>query len=391
MRRSIKRGYLAATVLTIAIALFVLSMISPVISTTVDFSIFNSSWNGTSNLATLTYQSGKFSPTFVVESTGADLTIAQMNLNEIELDPIASSLIIIGPTDPFSTADGEIVKNFVSNGGILLLADDFGTGNSLLEKMNASSRFSEKLVLDLAFQKKTEFSVCFNLEEDPITNNVSRLLLNYPSSIIINSSNADALAWTSVASWLDISGDRTQDWEEPRGPFTILARERLDQGAIILLSDPSVLINGMRDQMDNGIFADNLINEVSSLRSIVYFDESHREYFDPVAITTEFTGAIPIDGKVGIVLLAFFLMLWMTTDIIDSAFGWTWKVIRYRILRIVNIFRRRKAPAPPEKEMSVEELVEEVSKRHPDWKKGLIRYVIRERERHRKFMERDES
>lgn len=389
MRRRLRRGYVAATVLTIATALLALSMVSPVISTTVDFSIFNTSWNGTSNLAILTYQAGKFSPTFVVESSGADLTVAQLDLDEIELDPNTSALVIIGPTETFSTAEGEIVREFVSEGGVLLLADDFGTGNNLLEQINASARFSGKLVMDLAYQKKTEFSVCFDLREDPITTNVSRLLLNYPSSIVVNSSDTDALAWTSVASWLDITGDRTQDWEEPRGPFCILAREKMEQGTIILLSDPSVLINGMREHLDNEIFANNLINVVSESRATVFFDESHRDYFDPVAITSKFTGAIPVNGKVGLVLLAFFLMLWMATDIMDRAFSWTWKRAKYRIVKFINVFRRRKAPAPPVEEMSSEELVEEVAKRHPDWKKGLIRYVLRERERHRKFMEKD--
>jgi len=257
--------------------------------------------------------------------------------------------------------------------------------------MDAESRFSGMLVIDLAFQKKTEFSVCYDLETDDINTNVSKILLNYPSSITYNSSTTQPLAWTSVASWLDTSGDRTQDWGEPRGPFCILARERLGNGEIILLSDPSVLINGMKEHLDNDVFADNLITETSSLRSEVYFDESHRDYFDPVAITSEFVGAIPVNAKVAIVLLAFFLMLWMATDIVDQAFSWAWRKMKVRINRVINAFRRKKPESPPAEKLGLEEMVEEISKRHPDWKKGLIRYVIRESERHRKFLEKDKS
>ncbi|HDP96236.1 MAG TPA: DUF4350 domain-containing protein [Euryarchaeota archaeon] len=389
MRRKLKRGYVAVTILTVAIALLGLCMVAPVISTTTDFSIFNSGWNGTSRLAVSTYTAGKFAPSFVVQSTGTDLEVVQMELTEIELDPSTAALVIIGPTEEYTLAEGEYVGDFVRAGGILLLADDFGTGNTLLEHMGAACRFSNRLAIDLAFQKSAEFSVCFDLEEDPMTSNVTSLLLNYPSTVSLNPSVADGIAWTSVASWMDEDGDRMQDWGEPRGPFCILARESMGDGTLILLSDPSVLINGMREYMSNEIFAENVVEIVSSERETVLFDESHRAYFDPVEITTKFTGSISTNGKVAIVLLSFFFMLWVATDLIDSAFAFSYRKVRNVLARFISIFRREKKAEEEEKGMSIDELVEAVSERHPEWRKGLIRYVLEERERHRKYVERD--
>lgn len=389
MRRKLKRGYVAVTILTIAIALLGLCMVAPVISTTTDFSIFNSGWNGTSRLAVSTYTAGKFAPTFVVQSTGTDLEVVQMELTEIELDPNMTALVIIGPTEEFTQAEGDYVGDFVRAGGILLLADDFGTGNTLLEHMGAACRFSNKLVIDLAFQKSAEFPVCFDLEEDPMTSNVTSLLLNYPSTVSLNSSVADGIAWTSIASWMDENEDRMQDWGEPRGPFCILARESLGNGTLILLSDPSVLINGMQEYMSNKIFAENLVEVVSSGSETVLFDESHRTYFDPVEITTKFTGSITTNGKVAIVLLSFFFMLWIATDLIDSTFAFAYRKVRSILARTISIFRREKKAEEEEKGMSIDELVEAVSEKHPEWRKGLIRYVLVERERHRRYLERD--
>ena len=73
------------------------------------------------------------------------------------------------------------------------------------------------------------------------------------------------IASSSIASWLDSDANRAQDIGEPKGPFPVIARERLGQGSIILLSDPSVLINGMREQLDNAVLADNLLLEVGEL------------------------------------------------------------------------------------------------------------------------------
>lgn len=365
-----------------AVAFLAVSMISPVVSTTMDFSIFNSGWNGTSGLAISTYRLGKFVPSFEAKTTGTDITVAQMNLDELSLDPQTAALAIIGPSRPFSKADGDLVGNFVSNGGMLVLADDFGTGNSLLEGMGATSQISGKLVIDLSFEKKPEFSVCFDMVPDALTKNVTALLLNYPSTITIAGAGADALAYTSIASWLDTNTNRAQDPGEPQGPFPVLAREHLGLGSIVLLSDPSVLINGMRDYMSNSVFADNIVAEMCSGRQAVYFDESHRQFLDPVAVTTRLTGQVPTNAKVVLIATAFVLALWISTDIVENAAAWTTERARWAWSKTFGrIFTIRKKE-PDAVEMSIDQILEEVQAAHPAWRTGLIKYSVRERLRH---------
>jgi len=369
----------------IAVALLGLGMIAPVVSTSTDFSIYNSGWNGTSKLARITYQAGKFAPTFQLRTNGADVTIEHVGLGQLDLDPAKSSLVIIGPTTLFSASEGTVVGNFVKSGGMLLLADDFGTGNSLLEKMGASSRLSGDLILDLSYEKQPEFVVCFDIRIDDTTENVRYLLLNYASSIALGTSSAQALAYSSPASWLDTNGDLYQQWGEPRGPFPILAKEHMGLGTIVLLSDPSVLINGMSIYMNNSALATNLLEFISAGRSQVFFDESHRDYFDPVVVAAKFTGGISSNVKVGIVVMAFVLTLWMATDALDLVFRWCILKARAATQRIFRLllFRRRavEKPAmagPPD----LDALVAEVSGRHPDWNVDLLKYITRESSRH---------
>ncbi len=390
MRSRIGKGYSAVAVMAVAITLLAVSMTAPAISTTEDFSIFNSGWNGTSGLAIMTYRTGKFVPTFQVESTGTDISVTQTALTAIELDPRTGALIVIGPTKDFTDAEGALVANFMRDGGRLVLADDFGTGNSLLSKMGATSRFSGDLVMDLAFEKQPEFSVVFDIRPDPLTANITTLLFNYPSSISVNASTTTTMAYSSIASWRDANGNRLQDPGEPRGPFPLIARERFGQGTIVLLSDPSVLINGMRGYMDNGAFATNLVAEVCRDRTEVYFDESHRTFFDPITATLEFTGSISTTSKALLAAVAFVLTLWISTDIVDEAIAYVLRKVRAAVALLVDYLMRplaRGRPVPERKRLSLDEMVDLLSRERPTMRLGLVRYMLRERDRHSRALE----
>jgi len=384
VRSRLRRGYIAIAVMAAAISLVAISLTAPVVSTTVDFSIFNSSWNGTSDLAVMTYKVGKFAPSFQVETTGTEITISQLGFNRLDLNPRTAAMVVIGPTLPFTKVEGRIVGEFVRNGGILLVADDFGTANSLLTQMNATSRFSNKLVMDLAYEKQPEFSVCFDLKPDVLTDNVSTVLMNYPSSLVVNQSTTQVIARSSLASWLDTNGDRQHEWGETRGPFPVLAREQLGQGTIVLLSDPSVLINGMERYLNNSVFSENLINYITRDRSSVYFDEGHRDFFDPIALTMQITGEIPTSAKVALALLAFVFVMWVSTDMVDRALSWTAKKVKIVVMAILSLIR----PAFPKKKAAEEGLfdnetiMKKAAKDHPEWNTSVLRYLLRERERH---------
>ncbi|UCE44929.1 MAG: DUF4350 domain-containing protein [Methanobacteriota archaeon] len=362
-------------------------MVSPIVSSSADFSIFNSGWNGTSELAVSTHRAGKFSPSFELRSTGGDISLVRSGFDDIELNPTSDALAIIGPTKAFSYDEGTSVGEFVRGGGSLLIADDFGSSNELLEAMGASSRFSGRLVIDLSFDKSPEFPICFDIVPDALTANVSALQLNYASTLVLGGS-AEPLAYTSVASWLDADGDRRQEHGEPKGPFVILAREPLDSGEIILLSDPSVLTNGMREHLDNEMLSSNLVTVLTEGGLGLYIDESHRDYFDPVTVSMEITGVVSGNVKMALFTAAFILALWVATDVVDRAWIWARGEASRAYLVSISKLRQRGAKALAHEEASVEGIVRELSASHPDWRDGTIRYVLKEKLRHDVHVER---
>jgi len=379
-----KRLYIITATVALSVLILGLSLLAPILSTTEDFSIYNTGWNGTSDLAVTVYRSGRMIPTLAISSTDSDLTVLHLPLNQFELDPAASSLIIIGPSKLFSVAEGELVGEFVRNGGKLLLADDFGTGNTLLKAMNATSRFSRYLLMDLAFEKQPEFSVCFDLSPDSnVTAGVTTFLMNYPSTIDVGV-NTSVIAWSSVASYKDIYGDHLRNWSDPRGPFPIIAIEKLGLGEILLMSDPSILINGMLRQADNEALANNTMLYLGEDRGEVFFDESHRNYFDPVSISIMAIGELSDFAKALIMALIAMVLLTFLTDYprillreITRRALWLWRAI----LRVAS---RKKVTEGELKPLTDTELVVAVMERHPDWRRSMLTHLLTQADYHRK-------
>jgi len=378
-----KRLYIISATFAVAVIILVLSVIAPVLSTGVDFSIYNRGWNGTSDLAVSAYRSGRLVPTFTVSSTDSDLEVVHLPLDAIGLNPETSSLIVIGPSKPFTMAEGRLVGDFVRNGGRLLLADDFGSGNSLLRYMNSTCRFSGGLMMDLSFEKQPEFSVCFDIADDEnITAGVITLLMNFPSSIDIGR-NTQVLARSSVASYLDLDGNHLKNWTEPRGPFPVIAIESLGSGQILLMSDPSILINGMLKNADNEILTDNIMFFLGAGRTQVFFDESHRNYLDPVTMSIMALGEMNDFLKAAVVGLIGLVLLSVLTDYPRRAMRWAFvgsmKLLNATLGAILRIRRREEK----EVHLSNDELIVAVMQRHPEWKLGLLRMLLKQTDYHR--------
>lgn len=283
--------YIYALVIGLATLLIALPLSVPAVTSEEDFSIYNTSWNGCSSLAVKSYRLGGIKPTFQVRGTSSSLEIVQLPPQEWNLDPEGDALVIVGPDRPFTDADGKVIGEFLQKGGVLLLADDFGEGNSLLTRLNTSTRFTGRLALDLSFSKKGEFMMVSDVRPSVITENVSFLLLNYPSTLT-PSPRASVVAYSSPTSWLEVERNERMDPEEPRGPFPLIAIEQVGRGVLITISDPSLLINQMIEKADNSIFVGNLIRYLTGGGRRVLFDEYHREYPSPLTFSSTLAGVL---------------------------------------------------------------------------------------------------
>ncbi|MBT9149758.1 MAG: hypothetical protein DDT28_01193 [Dehalococcoidia bacterium] len=200
-----------------------------------DFMVGNSLWNGLAD--------------FTREHTA--LTIDSFD----QLPELPQGKVLLSIPDlPHGEEELARLREFVTQGGRLVLMDDFGHGNKVLEYLGLEVRFSEQILLDPLFSHRnprlpriTDFSP--EVKEA----GVESVVLNHATALT-GVGPGEVLAWSSEHSFLDLDGDGSWGRAEPKGPLPVAARFRVGQGEVILVSDPSILINSMVRMEDNRAF-----------------------------------------------------------------------------------------------------------------------------------------
>jgi len=372
MHASVKRLYQFTILLGCIAFLLFLSLASPMIHDSTDFGMFNSGWNGCSDLSLQTYQTGKLLPTFTYNKTS--LTPLQQSFTSVMSPPKNTSILIIGPRTSFTSSEIEYMQSFLKQGGLLFLADDFGTANTLLKGINATSRFSHQLLLDLSFEKNASFVTIFTISNrtHPLTKDVSGMLLNFPSSLK-TTENTTILAQSSKVSWLDINMNGKVDTKESTGPFTVYALEQYGAGEIILCSGPSLFINSMKDYLNNPQVVDNLLGYVLANRSTIIIDESHRAMDFPYQMGYVFPSLLSEPLKISILLLAVILFLCFFTP-------YPKRMYHIGSIRFMQLFEKTSSHSLK----NSEELLEDLMKQHPNWNKAKLERIIKGMKRYEK-------
>ena len=203
----------------------------------------NADWNGCSKVASATR------------------TTALLVSYRIPLPNQPFLLVIIGPSTIFTKDEIAEIRSFLEAGGTVLLADDFGTGNTLLKGLNVSAQFSGKTLADLYYYSKApRFPLISVFSPSPITANVTTLVLNRPSYIdITNSSRVTKLASSSPFSFVDLNGNGRPSPNETINSYPVMAETEIGRGWLILVSDPSMFVNEMIDLYDNMQLFRNLL------------------------------------------------------------------------------------------------------------------------------------
>lgn len=195
----------------------------------------NSEWNGCSRIA----------------NTARNVTMLY-TYNKPLANP-KSLLAIIGPSTDFSRDQSSKIADFLKAGGSVLLADDFGTGNGLLEALNVSASFSGKPLADLySYSRAPSFPLITVFSATPATINVTAIVLNHPSYINIeNSSVVTKIGSSSPFSFIDSGGDGRPLPNETIDSYPVIASTIIGRGVLILVADPSMFINDMTGLYDN--------------------------------------------------------------------------------------------------------------------------------------------
>jgi hypothetical protein len=218
-----------------------------------DFMASNVMWNGISH----------FSREFQ-----ADNADSLGSLSEVPVD----SVLVAVPYLEYTGDELAAIKRFVDNGGTLLLMDDFGYGNSVLAYLGMEARFTNQLLLDPLFCYKNPAMPRIT-DFNPKIDGVDEVMLNHATTLA-NVAEADAIAWSSSASFLDLNENSSWDEGEPKGPFPVAAKFKSGKGTVALVSDPSTVINTMVSRYDNYAFITYLTGRRGEQQE-VFIDRSH--------------------------------------------------------------------------------------------------------------------
>jgi hypothetical protein len=205
------------------------------------FMASNTMWNGIN----------KFSRAYNVQNIDS--------VAALPTDPKQDVLIVV-PYTSFSTGELTQMKQFVENGGKLILMDDFGYGNSFLAYAGVSARFDDNPLLDPLFNYKNEYFPRILDFNAGVTGSGIKLLAFNHGSALSGVTQSQATAWSSSMSFLDTNQNGNLDPGEPQGPFAVAASISLGGGTIDLVSDSSLIMNAAPGTNDNNAFVSYLIN-----------------------------------------------------------------------------------------------------------------------------------
>ncbi len=263
-----------------------------------DFNVTNNSWNGTE--------------VFRARFQAATLD----SLADLPAQPVRTTLVLISYI-PFNAEELGQIKDYVSNGGTLLIMDDYGFGSQVLEHLGLGYGFSGDPLLDpLLNYRNEQFTKIVNFSDSQLAQGVDVVLFNHATSLT-DVPEDQVVAISSGLSFVDKDGDFAYDEEvDEKGPFVAAASTKLGEGQVIAIADSSILINGMIVMEDNEAFLRNAIG-VSDPQRQVLLDKSH---LPGSALTTTkkglgiarnaFAYPLVVLGVVGVALLLTWRPVW---------------------------------------------------------------------------------
>jgi hypothetical protein len=194
------------------------------------------------------------------------------DLSSLPATTTGTSLVIIPYTQCTETELAQI-RTYVTNGGTLVLLDDYGYGNQILTSIGAGIEFSGKQLVDPLFDYHTKLLPRItDFATNKITTNVSSIVFNHATALKVTS--ATVAAYSSSFSFLDQNNNQKYEETEKTGPLPVIAHQQIGQGHVIAIADPSLLINSMINLEDNQQLINNTIN-FQTANPEVYIDQSH--------------------------------------------------------------------------------------------------------------------
>ena len=232
-----------------------------------DFGAYNLGWDGASDLRS------------AADEAGADPTVVRETNEYGDATPNEAVAVVLSPDEAYGANDSTRLREFVEDGGTLVVAEDFGeNGNALLAAVGADARVDGRPLRDeRRYHRSPAFPVADNVSDTPLTADVGSLTPNHGSAVDPN--GATVLATTSEYAYVDANRNGELDDAETMAPRPVATVESVGDGRVVTVGDPSLFINAMLERSGNRAFVGNLFGSAEA----VLLDYSHAERLPPLA------------------------------------------------------------------------------------------------------------
>lgn len=326
------------------------------------FGAYNPQWDGASDLRAQ------------AEAVGAETTIVRETDRYDELNASGTVAVVLSPDRAYAANDSERVRRFVERGGTLVVAEDYGEhANPLLAAVGAEARIDGRPLRDERRNYRSPaMPVATNVTNGSNATNVTlagvdSLALNHGTVVrpngTANGSGADVLVASSEYAYLDANRNEELDEGERLSSRPVVTAERVGDGLVIVVSDPSALINAMLDRPDNRAFVRALFAGADR----VALDYSHAAQLPPLALAVVvLREAVALQVVLGGLLVA------------GAALWVRWPALRGRgaladLRRALGIADE----SPREPGLDAAAAAAFLRRRHPDWDEERVERVVR--------------
>jgi hypothetical protein len=344
-----------------AVVIVALLISVPLLNTTKeDFSTYNTAWNGASDAKALASSDGY--------TTSSVLALSEIGTSGHGV------LFMLNPNSSvgFSASDASTLQSFVRNGGVLVLANNFGNGNAVLSGLGVlgEARFNGSLLEDnVSKGVDAALPLITDVTASGLTAGVHELYFNYGTALDVSGTNVTVLARSAPTSYLLAPGGGNATVNATTGAHPVLATLDYGNGRIVLLSDPSVFSNDMLGQADNQQLLTSMFANLTGGNTAVpiMFDESH--FASPPVFSLLYDRINADDTvKYTVVVLA------------SAAF-----VIGINATVLVRRRRNDMGPAPNEVPVNEEAVITDIVRAHPEWRRSRVKGFLKQLQQRRRI------
>lgn len=231
------------------------------------FGTYTHGWDGTSELRS------------EANAAGAETIVATDTARYEETTAEGTVGVILASEEAYSTDDGARVADFVRRGGTIVVADDIGSTNQLLQEIGASTRVDgDPLRDERHYHRSPALPVATRTADHPYVSDSETFTMNHGTALTPN--GADVLIQSSEYSYLDHNRNQQFDGDEVIGPRPVMTIEEVGQGQVIVIGDTSALINVMLERPGNRAFVQQLFDA----HDRVLIDQSYAGELPPLAL-----------------------------------------------------------------------------------------------------------